>query len=94
MHNAPSASDARASLVPTFVSQLVSHMDQQMPRNHYKAEERSNTDCMTCIGRLIEMLAEPNLDITDDDVEYLTPLILSHMRLHRHLPPGSVLVVS
>ena len=89
----PPPPDARASLVPTFVAQTVSHMDQQMPRTNYKAEERSNTDCMTCIGRLVEYLAEKELGVTDDDIDHLTALILPHMRLHKLLPQGNPLSV-
>ena len=64
-----------------------------MPRTNYKPEERSNTDCMTLIGRLVETLAELELGVTDDDVEFLSPLIHPLMRLHKILTPNHPLVV-
>ena len=89
----PSFPDARSFLVPSFVKQVVSHIDQQMPRTNYKPEDRSNVDCMTVIGRLVETLAEPQLGVTDDDIEFLSPLIHPLMRLHKVLTPNNTLVV-
>ena len=65
-----------------------------MPRTNYKPEERANTDCMTVIGRMVETLAEPELGVTDDDIEFLSPLIHPLMRLHKVLTPNNSLVVS
>ena len=50
-------------------------------------------DYLTVICRFVEMLAEPQFGVTDDDIEFLSPLIHPLMRLHKILTPNNTLVV-
>ncbi len=75
--------EARKNLVQTFVSHLISYMDHTMPKTDYKPEVQSNADCMRCIGKLLETLADQEVGATEEDIEKVVTLILSLLRLSK-----------
>ena len=64
-----------------------------MGKFDYKADVKSNRDCMDCLGKLQETLADPEIAATDEDVEMLVPLVLSLLRLSKIITRNNPLYV-
>ncbi len=84
----------RRSLVETYVGHLISYLDHTMSRFDYKADVKSNRDCMECLGKLLETMADPDIGANDEDVDRLVPLILSLLRLSKTITRSNPLYVS
>ena len=83
----------RSLLVQTYVGHLISYLDHTMAKLDFKPEVKSNRDCMDCLGRLLETLADPELGTTDEDIERLVSLILSLLRLSKVITRNNPLYV-
>lgn len=83
----------RKQLLPTYVGHLVSYMDHTMAKTNYKPEVGSNVDCLTCVGRVLEVLAEEEVGATDEDVEICVALLLPLLRLSKTITRNNPLYV-
>ncbi len=98
--HAPSIVESRCVLLPTLVKVLVDHLDIVLPRTSFKAEEPSNTACMSCVGSLLGKLSEGGqrseggLNTCSEDIEHLIPLLYPVLRLCKQLPKSNRLHVS
>jgi hypothetical protein len=64
-----------------------------MPKTNLKPEVQSNIDSMTCIGRLLEVLSDEEVQASDEDIENVVSLLLSHLRLSKSIAKNNPLYV-
>ena len=42
--------------MPTIIGHLISHMENKMPENGYRSDDRGNNGCLLCISKVLELL--------------------------------------
>ncbi|XP_019851718.1 PREDICTED: dedicator of cytokinesis protein 2-like isoform X2 [Amphimedon queenslandica] len=68
--------ESRSSLLPTIIGHLISHMENKMPENGYRSDDRGNSGCLLCISKVLELLhSGDKLHISFSDTEIATPLL-------------------
>ena len=64
-----------------------------MPKTDFKPEVQSNSDCMTCMGKLLETLADPAVKASEEDIEKAVYLIYPLLRLSKQISKNNPLYV-
>ncbi len=86
--------DARKCIVPTLVSHLISYMEHLMPRSGFSPELSSNRDCIACVAKLLEVLCDRQLGVSEGEVEMVVPLLHPLLRMCKQIPRTNDLAVS